>query len=94
MRGDLAERVRAQLATCTTFEERAAALGLVLHGEDGFRGNAEDYSRPPNSYLDWLLDLKKGIPISLSLLYVFVGRRAGRAATQSGRTLAAPAEGH
>jgi regulator of sirC expression with transglutaminase-like and TPR domain len=74
---EFADRVRARVAAAATVEERAAALGAVLHGEEGFTGNVENYYRPHNSYLDWVLDLKKGIPISLSLLYAFVGRRAG-----------------
>jgi regulator of sirC expression with transglutaminase-like and TPR domain len=74
---DLADRVRAAVAAAPDQAGRAAALGAVLHGEERYRGNAEDYYHPHNSYLDWLLDLRKGIPISLSLLYVFVGRRAG-----------------
>lgn len=74
---ELGDRVRARAASAASPEERAASLGEVLHGEEGFVGNAANYYKPHNSYLDWVLDLKKGIPISLSLLYVFVGRRAG-----------------
>jgi regulator of sirC expression with transglutaminase-like and TPR domain len=74
---ELGARVAARAAEASTFYGRAAALGEVLHGEEGLKGNADDYYRPQNSYVDWVLDLKKGIPISLSLLYVFVGKRAG-----------------
>ncbi len=74
---DLADRVRSAAAEAMDATGRAAALGAVLGDEEGFHGNAEDYYHPHNSYLDWVLDRKKGIPISLSLLYVFVGRRAG-----------------
>ena len=74
---ELASRVASRVAEASTFVERAAALGEVLRGEEGFQGNSDDYYRPQNSYIDWVLDLKKGIPISLSLLYVFVGKRAG-----------------
>lgn len=56
---------------------RAAALGAVLFGEEGFRGNERDYYDPANSYLDLVLDRRSGIPISLSILYILVGRRAG-----------------
>lgn len=74
---DLADRVRLAAGEAVDPAGRAAALGAVLGDEEGFRGNADDYYHPHNSYLDWVLDRKKGIPISLSLLYVFVGRRAG-----------------
>jgi regulator of sirC expression with transglutaminase-like and TPR domain len=53
--------------------------GLVRHlFEDlGFRGNAEHYQDPDNSYLDQVLQRRVGIPISLSVLTMEVGRRLG-----------------
>jgi regulator of sirC expression with transglutaminase-like and TPR domain len=56
---------------------RAAALGAVLFGEESFHGNESDYYDPANSYLDLVLDRHSGIPISLAILYILVGRRAG-----------------
>jgi regulator of sirC expression with transglutaminase-like and TPR domain len=60
---------------------RAAALlrGLreVLAVEEGLRGNDDAYYDPRNSFLNDVLDRKLGIPISLSLVYMEVGRRAG-----------------
>jgi regulator of sirC expression with transglutaminase-like and TPR domain len=73
----LGERVRRAAAEASDPAGRAAALGRVLAEEEGFQGNPENYYHPHNSYLDWVLDLKKGIPLSLSLVYTFVGRRAG-----------------
>jgi regulator of sirC expression with transglutaminase-like and TPR domain len=40
-----------------------------------FQGNARDYYNPNNSFLDRVMDLKLGIPISLSVLYLEIGRR-------------------
>jgi regulator of sirC expression with transglutaminase-like and TPR domain len=54
-----------------------AALNLVLFVEEGFRGNAGDYYDPKNSFLNEVLDRKTGIPITLSVLYLEVARRAG-----------------
>ncbi|MDQ1515027.1 MAG: hypothetical protein QOE80_857 [Actinomycetota bacterium] len=48
-----------------------------LFGELGFRGNAELYQDPDNSYLDQVLRRRVGIPISLSVLTMEVGRRLG-----------------
>lgn len=53
------------------------ALSQFLFDEAGFRGNDEDYYDPRNSYLNDVLDRRTGIPISLSLLYMEVGRRLG-----------------
>lgn len=42
-----------------------------------FRGNRTDYYNPCNSYLNDVLETRLGIPISLSVLYMEVGRRVG-----------------
>jgi regulator of sirC expression with transglutaminase-like and TPR domain len=53
------------------------ALSGLLFDEEGFRGNLEDYYDPRNSFLNDVLDRRTGIPITLSTLYIEVGRRAG-----------------
>lgn len=44
---------------------------------EGFRGNEEDYYDPENSYLDSVLHRRVGIPITLCMLYVCIGRQCG-----------------
>lgn len=44
---------------------------------EGFSGNTEDYYDPANSHLDAVLDRRLGIPISLAVVLMEVGRRAG-----------------
>ena len=53
--------------------------GLVetLFGPGGFRGNEQDYYNPANSLLDQVLDRRVGIPITLAVVAIEVGRRAG-----------------
>ena len=53
--------------------------GLTHHlfDELGFRGNREEYQDPENSYLDQVLRRRTGIPITLSVLTMEVGRRLG-----------------
>lgn len=53
------------------------ALNKVLFEDDGFRGNESDYYNPDNSFLNKVLEEHVGIPISLSLLYMEVGKRVG-----------------
>ncbi len=55
----------------------ANALSEYLFDEVGFDGNREDYHDPRNSYLNEVLRRRLGIPITLSLVYVEVGRRLG-----------------
>ena len=57
--------------------------GLVAHlfGTDdgglGLTGDTETYADAQNSYLDRVLDRRLGIPITLSVLAIAVGRRTG-----------------
>jgi regulator of sirC expression with transglutaminase-like and TPR domain len=48
-----------------------------LFGDLGFRGNTEHYEEPDNSYLDQVVRRRLGIPITLSVLTMEVGRRLG-----------------
>jgi regulator of sirC expression with transglutaminase-like and TPR domain len=50
-------------------------LNTLLFQEEGYRGNAEDYYDPRNSYLNDVMDRKLGIPISLAVIYLEVARR-------------------
>ena len=61
------------------FTERILSLNRYLFDELGFRGNVADYYDPRNSFLNDVLDRRLGIPITLSLIYVAVGRRIGLA---------------
>lgn len=47
----------------------------VLANREGFTGNAENYYEADNSFLNRVIDRKKGIPITLSVLYLLVGER-------------------
>lgn len=54
-----------------------SALRHVLADVEGFRGNTDDYGTPDNSFLDCVLERKVGLPITLSVVYLEVARRAG-----------------
>ena len=54
-----------------------AACRTVLAERHGFAGNTSDYGDPRNSMLDRVLERRTGLPITLSVLYVEVARRAG-----------------
>jgi len=53
------------------------ALNRYLYDELGFSGNDADYYDPRNSYLNEVLDRRIGIPITLALVQVEIGRRIG-----------------
>ncbi len=70
-------RLRARLPSGASIEDRVIALNEFLFDDLGFRGNADDYYDPRNSYLNEVLDRRTGIPITLSVLYMEMGRRIG-----------------
>lgn len=53
------------------------AVTDLLFGVIGLSGNRDDYYDPRNSYLNQVMERRLGIPITLSLLCMEVGRRAG-----------------
>jgi regulator of sirC expression with transglutaminase-like and TPR domain len=73
----LGARLRGRLPGTEDAEARIAALNEFLFAELGYTGNADNYYDPRNSYLNEVLDRRTGIPLTLSVLYMEVGRRVG-----------------
>jgi regulator of sirC expression with transglutaminase-like and TPR domain len=69
--------LRAPAGVRTQGYAQVAALNEYLFGELHFVGNDGQYEDPRNSFLNEVLDRRTGIPITLSLLYIEVARRAG-----------------
>jgi regulator of sirC expression with transglutaminase-like and TPR domain len=74
---DFARRLRSRLDGVVDELDRVELLAGFLAGEVGLRGNAEDYYDPRNSFLNEVLARGLGIPITLALVYMEVGRRVG-----------------
>lgn len=64
-----------QLPTNATREHQLEIISHYLFDEIGFCGNQRDYYDPANSFLNDVLDLKQGIPITLSVIYMAVAAR-------------------
>ncbi|MCB9748763.1 MAG: tetratricopeptide repeat protein [Myxococcales bacterium] len=73
----LASRLRDELRGASEPRARLEALCRGMFDELNFRGNSEDYYDPQNSYLHYVLKRRLGIPISLSVVLIEVGRRLG-----------------
>ena len=73
------ERMGAQARERVEASEGPAvvALNRYLFEEAGLVGNRSDYYDPRNSFLNRVLERRTGIPITLSVVYMEVGRRAG-----------------
>jgi len=57
--------------------EPLKVLTEYLNGGLGFDGNVDDYYIHENSLLPCMMESRKGLPLTLTLLYMFVGQRAG-----------------
>ena len=73
----MAAAVRPAVTTTDDPTLKIEYLNAYLFDERGFRGNAEEYYDPRNSFLNDVVDRRLGIPITLSIIYMEVGRRVG-----------------
>ena len=70
----LGGRLREACAGGNSAEE---AIARVLFREEGFAGDAEEYDNPENSSVASVLLRRRGMPITLSIVVLEAGRRAG-----------------
>ncbi len=76
----LSERARVHVQSSATHGDVLGHLqcfGQFLFDDEGFSGSPDDYDDPRNSFLNDVLTRRTGIPITLSVVYMHVGRRAG-----------------
>ncbi len=74
---EFAAGLRSRLSPGQTVQEQIEALNHYLFGELGFRPNPADYYDPRNSFLNDVMDRRLGIPLTLSIVYMEIGRRIG-----------------
>lgn len=58
-------------------DEEIEALNDVVFRELGFRGDRDNYYDPRNSYLNEVIDRRRGIPITVSLIYIELAAACG-----------------
>ena len=73
----LQARLQRRMPAGATPLQRLNALNRFFYGELGFGGNLNDYYAPDNSYLHMVLRTRRGIPISLALLWLELAQGAG-----------------
>lgn len=74
---ELTGRLRSRLNETDRPVAMIEKLNRILFEEEGFRGNRHNYFDPDNSFINRVVDRKLGIPITLSLIYTEVGKKAG-----------------
>jgi regulator of sirC expression with transglutaminase-like and TPR domain len=71
------ERARERLSPSSSPSLVIAELNRLIFDELGFHANVEQYYDERNSFLNDVIERRTGIPISLSLVYIEIGTRAG-----------------
>jgi regulator of sirC expression with transglutaminase-like and TPR domain/S1-C subfamily serine protease len=71
----MAREIRGSLKSQAGADARRAALDRYLFAEHGFHGSRGNYYHQANSYLNEVLDDREGLPITLAILYLELGRR-------------------
>lgn len=77
---DIAETLEQQLARSNVRDHARRTIMTVnqlLYRELGFRGNTEHYEDPRNLHMNYVLDERRGIPVSLAIVYSEVCQRVG-----------------
>ncbi|MBS0446864.1 MAG: tetratricopeptide repeat protein [Proteobacteria bacterium] len=73
----LAERLQRRLAADAAAAQRLRLLNRFFFEELGFCGNVNDYYDPNNSYVHAVLSSRRGIPITLAVLYIELASQIG-----------------
>lgn len=63
-----------ELNTNLTAFEQVKVINHILFEIHGFSGNTKNYNSPENSFLNIVLETKKGNPLSLSLIYSIIAQ--------------------
>jgi len=73
----MAARLRRRLPSDASHVQKLRLLNHFFYRELGFAGNVNNFYDPENSYLHCVLSSRRGIPISLALLYMELGNQVG-----------------
>lgn len=73
----IAETCRPRVTAVHCTLDQIQVVNEILFEEMGFQGNSENYYDYRNSLLHWVLKNRKGIPISLGVVYALICQRLG-----------------
>lgn len=73
----LAAKLQRRLAPDASNVQKLRLLNHFFYRELGFAGNVNDYYDPDNSYLHRVISTRRGIPISLAVLYMELAQQIG-----------------
>lgn len=58
-------------------KEKCRVINRVMFHEFGFVGDLDEYKNPHSSMVSEVLNSRRGIPLSLSIIYILIGMRCG-----------------
>ena len=70
-----ADMIRASLRYNRSEREEMQTFMKFIFEDLNFRGDNKDYHNPANGFIDQVIERRKGLPISLSLVAMFIARR-------------------
>lgn len=73
----LAENASRRMSGTASVGDMIFSLNHYLFQEQGFSGNTADFYDPRNSFLNHVLELRRGVPVTLAILYISIGRILG-----------------
>ncbi len=73
----LADEAKQSIELTDSDFEKVAAFNHFLFNEKGFKGNTNNYHSPNNSCLNYVMDNRKGNPLSLSIIYLHLSKQIG-----------------
>ena len=73
----MANRCRELIIEPSSTRAKCRVINRIIYHEMGFHGNVEHYTDPRNSFIDQVLEHRRGIPISLCTIYLLVAQRLG-----------------
>jgi regulator of sirC expression with transglutaminase-like and TPR domain len=73
----MAAKLQRRLASDASSVQKLRMLNHFFYHELGFAGNINDYYDPDNSYMHRVITTRRGIPISLAVLYMELAQQIG-----------------
>ncbi|MFT7344227.1 MAG: regulator of sirC expression with transglutaminase-like and TPR domain [Lentimonas sp.] len=71
---EIKQAIWLELSLKNTAMEKVRIFNKVFYGKYGFKGDSKHYHSPLNSYINTVLEMKRGNPLSLSILYSVIAQ--------------------
>ena len=65
------------IENCNSDLEKISSLNTIIFSKYRFRGNVKNFHSPENSFINDVIENRKGNPLSLSIIYMHISRKIG-----------------